>query len=91
MEPEVLTAVSMNMAVFWVIALCSLVEIYDVSEVLAASLIALMMEARSASEMLLNFYQTTRLQASGQTSSDIYLESSTCSFISSIFLVAVRK
>jgi hypothetical protein len=48
---EVLTAVSMKMAVFWVVAPCSL----DVSEVL----IALMMEAASICETSVNFYQTT--------------------------------
>jgi hypothetical protein len=46
---EVLTAVSMKMAVFWVVAPCSLVEVYQRSEVLAApiirAMIALMMEA----------------------------------------------
>jgi hypothetical protein len=36
--------VSMKMAVFWVVAPCSLVKVRDISEVLAAS-IALMMEA----------------------------------------------
>jgi hypothetical protein len=41
---EVLTAVSTNMAVFWVVAPC----------------IALMMEAARTSETLINFYQTTR-------------------------------
>jgi hypothetical protein len=39
----------MTMAVFWVVAPCSLVE-----------LIALMMEAASTSEMLANVYQTTQ-------------------------------
>jgi hypothetical protein len=48
----------MKMAVFWVVAPCSLV--IDVSEVLAASLIALMMEAASTSETSVNFYQTSR-------------------------------
>jgi cobalamin synthase len=49
------------MAVFWVVVLCSLVEIYSVSEDLAASMIiALMMEAARTSEMLVNFYHTTR-------------------------------
>jgi hypothetical protein len=52
------------MAVFWYVAPCSLVEVYDVSEVLAASmirtmsLIALMMEA-STSETSVYLYQTT--------------------------------
>jgi hypothetical protein len=48
------------MAVFWVVAPCSLV---DVSEDLAASIIraiALMMEAARTSETLVIFYQTTR-------------------------------
>jgi hypothetical protein len=44
---EVLTAVSMKIAVFWVVAPCSLA-------------IALMMEAARSSETLVNFYQTTR-------------------------------
>jgi hypothetical protein len=50
------------MAVFWVVAPCSLVKFYQthgVSEVLAASIIALMMEAARTSETLVNFYQTT--------------------------------
>jgi hypothetical protein len=48
----------MKMIVFW----CSLVEVYDVSEVLAASIIRaipLMMEAVSTPETSANF-QTTR-------------------------------
>jgi hypothetical protein len=36
---QVLKAASMKVAVFWVVALCSLVEVTDVSEVLAASII----------------------------------------------------
>jgi hypothetical protein len=44
---EVLTAMSTMMAVFWVVAPCSLA-------------IALMMEAARTSETLVNFYQTTR-------------------------------
>jgi hypothetical protein len=43
------------MAVFWVVAPCSLVEVYR----LFRSAIALMMEAASTSETLANFYQTT--------------------------------
>jgi hypothetical protein len=42
------------MAVFWVVAACSLVEVTDVSEVLA------MMEVASTSETSVNFYQNTR-------------------------------
>jgi hypothetical protein len=49
---EVLTAVSMKIALFWVVAPCSLVEVYQS--------IALMMEAARTSETLVNFYQTTR-------------------------------
>jgi hypothetical protein len=40
------------MAVFWVVAPCSLIEVYR--------LIVLMMEAESTSETSVNFYQTTR-------------------------------
>jgi hypothetical protein len=57
---QVLTAVSMKMAVFWVIAPRSLVELYDVSEVLAASIISLVMKAASISETSVNVYNTTR-------------------------------
>jgi hypothetical protein len=65
---EVLTAASVKMAVFWVVAPCSLVEVYrrfrgacclhyqgDVT-----SLTALMVEAAGTSEMPVKFYQTTR-------------------------------
>jgi hypothetical protein len=48
----------LKMAVFWVVAPCRLVEVF--SEVLAAFIIALMMEAASTSEMSVNFYQTTQ-------------------------------
>jgi hypothetical protein len=41
--------VSVKKSVFWVVAPCSLVEV-----------IALIMEAASTSETLVNFYQTTR-------------------------------
>jgi hypothetical protein len=53
---EVLTAVSMKIAVFWVVAPCSLVEVYQRFR----GPIALMMEAARTSETLVNFYQTTR-------------------------------
>jgi hypothetical protein len=50
------------MAVFWVVAPCSLVEVYQRSVSRgAARLIALMMVAARTSETLVNFYQTTRL------------------------------
>jgi hypothetical protein len=49
------------MAVFWVVAPCSLVEVYQRFEVLAPSIIiALMMETARTSETLVNIYQTTR-------------------------------
>jgi hypothetical protein len=47
-------------AVFCVIAPCSLVEVYRLSDVLAASIIRAMIEAASTSETSVNFYQTTR-------------------------------
>jgi hypothetical protein len=56
---QVLTAASMKMTIFWDIAPCSLVEVTDVSKVLAA-IIALMMEKTSTSETSVNFYQSTR-------------------------------
>jgi hypothetical protein len=49
----------MKMAVFWVVAPCSLVEVYQRFRGPCCS-IALMMEAASTFEKLLNFYQTTR-------------------------------
>jgi hypothetical protein len=45
---QVLTAASMKIAVFWVVAQCSLVEDTDVSE------------AAGTSETSVNFYQSTR-------------------------------
>jgi hypothetical protein len=49
------------MPIFWVVEPSSLVKFTNVSDVLAASiLIALMMEAASTSETLVNFYETTR-------------------------------
>jgi hypothetical protein len=53
----------MKMAVLWVVALFHLVEVYQVSEVLAASIIrvmiALMMEAASTSETFVNYFLIT--------------------------------
>jgi hypothetical protein len=46
-------AVSTMMAVFWVVAPCSLVEVYQRFR------IALMMEAVMTSETMVSFYQTT--------------------------------
>jgi hypothetical protein len=57
---QVLTAASMKMAVFWVVAPCSLVEVYRRFRGACWVLIALMMEAASSSETSVNFYQTTR-------------------------------
>jgi hypothetical protein len=49
------------MDVFWVVAPCSLVEIYQFrGPCCPPSLIALMMEAARTSETLVNFYQTTQ-------------------------------
>jgi hypothetical protein len=47
----------MKMAVFWIDVPYSLVEVFDVSEVLAASVIRAMSRPRASS---VNFYQTTR-------------------------------
>jgi hypothetical protein len=72
---EVPTAVRKKMAVFWVAAPCSLVEIYqrfrgpccfhhqgNISNQFLARgfLVALMMKAARTSETLVNLYQTTR-------------------------------
>jgi hypothetical protein len=56
---EVLTAVSTKMAVFWVVALCSLVEVYKSFGGLCCPHHQVMMEAAKTSETLVNFYQTT--------------------------------
>jgi hypothetical protein len=45
----------MTMAVFWIVAPCSLVEVYR-----RLRAIALMMEAASTTETSATFYQTTR-------------------------------
>jgi hypothetical protein len=52
-------AASMKITVFWVVALCSLVEIYRHMRG-ACCLIGLMMEAAITSKTLINFYQTTQ-------------------------------
>jgi hypothetical protein len=57
------------MAVFWVVALCSLVEVYR--RFRDAMSIALMMEAASTSEMSVNFYQTTWRNTRRQPSSSV--------------------
>jgi hypothetical protein len=58
---EVLTAVSTKMAVFWGVAPCSLIEVYQHFRGTCClhHQIALKIEAASTSEMLVNFYQTT--------------------------------
>jgi hypothetical protein len=59
---EVLTEVSIKMAVFWVVAPCSLVEVHRSFRgacCLLYQAITLMMEAANTSETSLNFYQTT--------------------------------
>jgi hypothetical protein len=53
-----LTAASMKMAVFWVGAPCSLVEIYQRFRGPCRAITALMMEATINPETSVNFYQT---------------------------------
>jgi hypothetical protein len=48
------------MAILWDVALCSLVEVTDVSVIFSSSIIVLMMAAASISETSVNFYQTTQ-------------------------------
>jgi hypothetical protein len=55
---EVLTAASMMIVVFWVVAPRILVEFHR--RFRGVSIIRTMMEAASTSEMSLNFYQNTR-------------------------------
>jgi hypothetical protein len=50
----------MKMAVFWDVALCSLVEVYRCFRDACCRAIALMMEAAITSETSVNFHQTTR-------------------------------
>jgi hypothetical protein len=71
------------MTVFWDVALCSLVEVYDFSEMLAASIsrVNLMMEAASTSETLVDFYQTTR----SNNSEDSHLHIHQCENLKSQF------
>jgi hypothetical protein len=53
--------VSTKMAVFWVVAPCSLVEVYQCFGGLDDHAThRLMVEAARSSEILVNFYQTTR-------------------------------
>jgi hypothetical protein len=68
------TYLSLKMAVFWVVAPCSLVEVYR--------LIALMMKAASTSEMSVNIYQTTR----HNTSEESHLHTHCCENLKSNFL-----
>jgi hypothetical protein len=55
---EVLTAVSTKMVVFWVVAPCSLVEVYQ--RFRGPCCIALMVEAAGTSETLLTAYSSPR-------------------------------
>jgi hypothetical protein len=62
---EVLTAVRKKMAVFWVLAPCSLVEVYQRFRGPyclrhQGDDFIMMMEVARTSETLVNFYQTTR-------------------------------
>jgi hypothetical protein len=58
---EVLAAVSTKIAVVWVVAPCSLVDVYRrFRGICCLHQIALMMEAARTSETFINFYQTTR-------------------------------
>jgi hypothetical protein len=59
---EVLAAVSTKMAVIWVVAPCSLVEVYQRfrGPCCLHHQGALMMQAAKTSETLVNFYQTSR-------------------------------
>jgi hypothetical protein len=62
MLPNVADYVDMKMAVFWVVAPCSLVEVYQRFRgpcCLHYQGDKLMMEAASTSETMVNFYQTT--------------------------------
>jgi hypothetical protein len=63
---EVLTAVRKNMALFWVVAPCSLVDVYQrfrgpcsLHHQSEQYVIALIIEAARTSETLVNFYQIT--------------------------------
>jgi hypothetical protein len=56
---QVLAAPSMKKALFWVVAPCSLVEVYQCFRGASCFHLQLMMEAASTSETLVNFYQTT--------------------------------
>jgi hypothetical protein len=50
----------MKMAVFWVVAPCSVAEVTDVSDGLSASIIRAIIEAANTSETPVNVYQTAR-------------------------------
>jgi hypothetical protein len=56
----------MKMAIFWVVVPGSLVEVYQRFRG-TFCLSALMVEATSTSEMLVNFYQTTRRATTQKT------------------------
>jgi hypothetical protein len=73
---QVLIAVSMKMVDFWVVAPYSLVDVTENSDMLALSIITLMMEAASTSEPSINFYQIM-WQKTQKTDTD----SSLCPFV----------
>jgi hypothetical protein len=58
-----LRAVNMKMAVFWIVALCSLVEVHNISKVLAASITVLIMEAASTFEISASYSATIQKMA----------------------------
>jgi hypothetical protein len=57
---EVLTAVSTEMAVFWVVAPCSLVKSANVSEVLAASIIRARRQPSPAVKLYCKSFRTNK-------------------------------
>jgi hypothetical protein len=59
---EVLVAAGIKMTVFWVLVLCSLVEVYQYFRDTAASIIREITKpcARNQFETMVNFYQTIR-------------------------------
>jgi hypothetical protein len=56
---EVFTVAGMKMAIFWVIALCSLVEVYQCFSGACCLHIALILEGAGTTRMSLNSYQMT--------------------------------
>jgi hypothetical protein len=56
---QAVMTVGIKMTVFWDVALCVLVEV-DISEVLTAFIIGLMLEAASTFEMSVTFFQNSQ-------------------------------